>query len=273
LPAVDSENVTNLQADLDLLREAAQAAGLIAMRFFRKDPEVWMKVGSSPVSEADYAADRYLRETLIAARPDYGWLSEETADSAARLSARRTFVVDPIDGTRGFLEGRDVWCVSVAIVEDGRSIVGVLECPARRQTYWALTGGGSFRNGAPLRVGNVGTHPLVAGPKPMIDALPAEVLSTIERRPYVPSLAYRIAMIADGSLDATFVKPNARDWDLAAADLILHEAGGSILDAGGNSLRYARENAGHGALVAGSGQLLGVMARVIAPRPEAVPAP
>ena len=73
------------------------------------------------------------RETLLAARPDYGWLSEETADSSARLSARRTFVVDPIDGTRAFIAGKDVWCVSIAIVEQNRSIVGYLNCPVRRR--------------------------------------------------------------------------------------------------------------------------------------------
>jgi myo-inositol-1(or 4)-monophosphatase len=243
------------------------------MRFFRKDPEVWMKAGSSPVSEADYAADRLLHEALLAARPDYGWLSEETADSAARLSARRTFVVDPIDGTRGFLEGRDVWCVSVAIVENGRSIAGVLECPARNQTYWAVAGGGAFLNGSRIHVRTPGEHPLIAGPKPMVDALPADLLKRIQRRSYIPSLAYRIAMIADGSLDATFVKPNARDWDLAAADLILREAGGSVLDTNGQALRFARENAGHGALAAGSGTLLGIMARVMSQQSDPVGGP
>ena len=111
MPAVDQARDSDLAGDLALLIEAAREAGRIALRFFRQSPEVWMKGGTSPVSEADYAADKYLNETLLAARPDYGWLSEETTDDAARLSARRTFVVDPIDGTRGFLEGRREWCV------------------------------------------------------------------------------------------------------------------------------------------------------------------
>lgn len=239
-------------------------AGRIAMRYFRKSPEVWMKEGSSPVSAADYAVDRFLRETLLAARPDYGWLSEETADSTARLSARKTFVVDPIDGTRGFIEGQNAWCVSVAVVEAGRSLAGALECPARNETYWARHGAGAFRNGAEIRVREVSDDPEIAGHKNLIDALPGGLSSRARRHPYVPSLAYRIAMIAEGRLDATFVKANSHDWDLAAADLILHEAGGGILNAAGVRPSYAGSEIRHGPLVAGSGDLLARMAEVIA---------
>ncbi|TIP78409.1 MAG: 3'(2'),5'-bisphosphate nucleotidase CysQ, partial [Mesorhizobium sp.] len=106
MPELDQvTSAAGAREDLPLLRDAAREAGAIAMRYFGNNPQVWMKGGTSPVSEADHAADAYLRQTLLAARPDYGWLSEETADDPARLAARRTFVVDPIDGTRGFLEG------------------------------------------------------------------------------------------------------------------------------------------------------------------------
>jgi myo-inositol-1(or 4)-monophosphatase len=256
--------VTDVHArDLDLLRDAAAEAGRIAMRYFGKRPEVWMKAGNSPVTEADYAVDRFLRETLTAARPDYGWLSEETADAPGRLAARRTFVVDPIDGTRGFMEGRSAWCVSVAVVENGRSTAGVLECPARRETFWATPGGGAYRNGEAIRVRPLPERPLVAGPKPMIDLLPPDWLARIERRAYIPSLAYRIAMIAAGDLDDSFVKANAHDWDIAAADLILREAGGRIVGAGGRQPGYARAEIAHGPLAAGSGDLLEAMAKVV----------
>jgi len=263
LPEADAPAADDLDADLALLGEAAEEAGRIAMRYFRQDPEVWMKAGSSPVSEADYAVDRFLRETLTAARPDYGWLSEETADSAARLSARRTFVVDPIDGTRGFLEGRDIWCVSAAVVESGHPIAGVLACPARGETYCAVKGQGAFKNGGRLAIGPASERPSVAGPKPFIDAMPQPWLERLERRAYIPSLACRIAMIADGSLDATFVKANAHDWDLAAADLILREAGGRLLNSSRQTPAYAGVTVAHGALAAGSGELLEIMADVI----------
>ena len=86
------------------------------MTFFRNSPNAWSKTGGSPVTEADVAVDEYLRVKLLAERPDYGWLSEETADDPARLSRETIFVVDPIDGTRGFIEGDDRWCVSLALV-------------------------------------------------------------------------------------------------------------------------------------------------------------
>ncbi|RUW06144.1 3'(2'),5'-bisphosphate nucleotidase CysQ, partial [Mesorhizobium sp. M1A.F.Ca.IN.022.05.2.1] len=225
--------------DLALLRDAAREAGTIAMRYFGQNPQVWMKGGTSPVSEADHAADAYLRETLLKARPNYGWLSEETADDHARLSARRTFVVDPIDGTRGFLDGLHSWCVSVAVVEDGRSLAGVLECPAKRETYWALPGEGAFLNGKRIQVRQLGDTVEIGGPKPLVERMPASWQARMRRVAYIPSLAYRLAMIANGKLDATFVKPNAHDWDIAAADLILREAGGALLDRTGKPPRYA----------------------------------
>jgi myo-inositol-1(or 4)-monophosphatase len=250
--------------ELRLLLDAAREAGVIAMGYFGNKQQVWMKGGTSPVSEADHAANAYLQKTLLAARPSYGWLSEETSDDPARLLARRTFVIDPIDGTRGFLEGQRNWCVSVAIVEAGQTLAGVLECPAMGETFWALPGEGAFRNGK-----RIGVRPLpevaeISGLKPLVDRLPLEWQGRLKRAPYSPSLAYRLAMIAKGTLDATFVKPNAHDWDIAAADLILREAGGALLDQSGGAPLYAGEITSHGALAAGSGELLDVLASVIA---------
>ena len=263
MPEADAETRATAD-DLALLRDAAREAGAIAMRYFGKSPEVWMKGGTSPVSEADYAVDRYLRETLLAARPGHGWLSEEAADDPARLSARRTFVVDPIDGTRAFLEGRSTWCVSVALVENGRSIAGVLECPAKQETYWALPGQGAFRNGERIRVRAPAPTVDVAGPKALLDLVPASWQRRMARAAYVPSLAYRLAMIAGGRLDGTFVKPNAHDWDIAAAALILDEAGGALLDRNRRTPAFAGAEIRHGALAAGSGELLAMMAAVLA---------
>jgi myo-inositol-1(or 4)-monophosphatase len=264
LPALDQLTSSEVGDDLALLRNAAREAGAIAMGYFGNNPQVWMKGGTSPVSEADHAADAYLRETLLTARPDYGWLSEETADDHTRLSARRTFVVDPIDGTRGFLDGLHSWCVSVAVVEGGRSLAGVLECPAKHETYWALPGEGAYLNDRRIHVRPLGHNVDIGGPKPLVDLMPEAWQDRLRRSAYIPSLAYRLAMIAAGKLDATFVKPNAHDWDIAAADLILTEAGGALLDSGARPPRYAGQVIHHGALAAGSGELLGVLAGVIA---------
>jgi myo-inositol-1(or 4)-monophosphatase len=252
-----------LEADLVLLRDAAREAGEIAMRHFRRDPEVWMKGGSSPVSAADIEVDRFLRRTLTAARPGYGWLSEETVDGPERLSAERTFVVDPIDGTRAFIEGRRTWCISIAVVDHGSPLAGVLDCPARKEIFEAVAGGVARRNGAPIQVAPATAEPSIAGPKAILSRAPEHMLRG-RRVPYIPSLAYRIAMVAGGEIDATFVKPNSHDWDLAAADLILERAGGVVLGPSGERPRYAGPEPRHGALVAGSGELVREMVEVIA---------
>lgn len=264
MPEAEISGVSGAEDDLLLLLEAAREAGEIAMRYFGKAPEVWMKAGQSPVSEADYAADTFLRETLGAARPDYGWLSEETVDTGARMTARRTFVVDPIDGTRGFLEGNSAWCVSVAVVEAGRTIAGVLDCPARGEIYSAMPGKGAHKNGVRIAVREPGTELAIGGPQRFVDLLPEELRRRTRRMPHIPSLAYRLAMIAEGSIDATFVKPNAHDWDIAAVDLILTEAGGQLLDAKGGRPVYASAVPRHGVLVGGSGELLRAMAGAVA---------
>ena len=250
--------------DLDLIIDAARAAGAVALNLRAAGLTTTTKADHTPVSNADLAVDALLRDQLGAARPDYGWLSEETADDHARLAARRTFVVDPIDGTRGFLDGLHSWCVSVAVVEDGRSLAGVLECPAKRETYWALPGEGAYLNDRRIHVRPIGDAVDMGGPKPLVDLVPEPWQGRLRRTAYIPSLAYRLAMIAAGKLDATFVKPSAHDWDIAAADLILTEAGGALVDRSGAPPRYAGEIINHGALAAGSGKLLGVLTGVLA---------
>jgi myo-inositol-1(or 4)-monophosphatase len=262
LRAVDTER-TDAEADLALIAAAARAGGEIAMRFFRQKPEVWMKPGASPVSEADIAVDTYLRDTLRAARPAYGWLSEETADTPDRLGASRLFVVDPIDGTRAYIDGRETWCVSIAVVEAGRPIAGVLACPAMGEFYMSARGGGADLDGRRLRIADPSLEPALAGPKPLVDSARG-IFPQLRTVPYIPSLAYRVAMVAAGRIDATFVKPRSHDWDLAAADLILSEAGGRINDRSGAELTYGGVNPSHGSLVAGGGFLLEKLSGVIA---------
>jgi myo-inositol-1(or 4)-monophosphatase len=255
--------------DLELIREAAEGAGQIALSYFRQAPQIWMKTGNSPVTEADLAADKYLKDMLLTARPNYGWISEETHDERAASPRQRFFVVDPIDGTRAFIEGSDVWCVSVAVIENGRPVAGVLECPARNEIITALPGYGAQQNGSAIRV-QAETKPFkVAGPAAFLKRLPEHFLASMEHAPYVASLAYRIAMVARGDIAGTFVRPNSHDWDLAAADLILSEAGGNVLTAEGKALTYGLRNTStgdyrHGALVAASGLLMDNMLDVVA---------
>ncbi|WP_244635515.1 3'(2'),5'-bisphosphate nucleotidase CysQ [Chthonobacter albigriseus] len=237
--------------DLALLTSAAEAAADIALGFFRQDPKVWHKDNASPVSEADYAVDSFLKDRLLAARPDYGWLSEETEDDSGRLERRRVFVVDPIDGTRGFLAGSDEWTISLAVVEKGRPDTAVLIQPTRAHVFFATAGGGAWLNRRPLAMErHVGIHRAkVAGPAALLTRL-RHKLGPMPDGGYVASLALRIAMVADGRLDLALAKPNAHDWDIAAADLVLAEAGGRLLDVTGTPILYNRPHPRHGALVA-----------------------
>ncbi len=135
--------------DLQLLRSAAVAAGIIALGFFRQDVKSWTKDNASPVSEADLVVDRFLASTLLGGRPHYGWLSEETVDNPSRLDCDRVFIVDPIDGTRAFLRGEDCWTISLAVVENGAPVAGVVYAPARDEMYEASLGAGPARTALP----------------------------------------------------------------------------------------------------------------------------
>lgn len=246
----------SLKADLDLLTAAALRAGELAMRFFRRSPQAWAKEGGSPVTEADVAVDHLLRTALLGERPLYGWLSEETEDDPARIGRERIFVVDPIDGTRAFIEGDDRWCVSVAVVQAGRPVAAALAVPARRELFTATAGGGAWageaRLSASARPELAGAR--VAGPRGWLkSALLHDAAPRLQ--PHVPSLAYRIAAVATGRLDAAFASPRAHDWDLAASDLLVHEAGGRLTDLAGAAPIYNREIPRHGVLAAANPKL------------------
>ncbi|PLX36173.1 MAG: 3'(2'),5'-bisphosphate nucleotidase CysQ [Hyphomicrobiales bacterium] len=239
------------ESDLALLEQAARAAGDIALKYFRRDPEVWTKENDSPVSEADYAVDRYLRETLTAARSAYGWLSEETADDGERLERTRVFIVDPIDGTRAFVEGKDDWTISLAVVDDGRPVAAALFAPVHGEMFLASAHGGTTLNGAAIRPGETSdlARARLAGPWPVLKPVIAR-FPGLTNVGFIPSLAYRLALVADGRLDGAVARPNAHDWDLAAADLLVHEAGAKLTDASGATIRYNSAEIRHPALIA-----------------------
>jgi myo-inositol-1(or 4)-monophosphatase len=245
----------NNDQDLRLLEEVVSAAGQLAMGFFKSDNEVWMKSGNSPVSQADMAVNDYLQKHLLAVRPDYGWLSEETEDDGSRLERQRVFMVDPIDGTRGFIKGLDEWCISVAIIEAGRPVAGVLECPALGQTFTATAATNSAINGKKITVTRSTKITNATGSHKINKTLATSHSPEIEVVPFIPSLAYRIALVAAGKIDLALARPGAHDWDLAAVDLILANAGGKLVDLEGCKLRYDRQNLRHEALIACSTNL------------------
>lgn len=251
---------TELSALLARMMDDARVAGEIAMGYFRPgertSASVESKEGGSPVTEADHRVDAFLKHRLGEALPAAGWLSEETADTDARLSRDLVFIVDPIDGTRGFMHGDARWAVAIALVERGRPVAGIVHLPARGETFSAARGLGAFRNSEPVRVSGRADieGSLMAGPKSTLDAMARGGLR-FAAEPRIPSLAYRLARVAEGSLDVGIASTNACDWDIAAADLIIHEAGGRLTDMRGSRPKYNREVTRHEMLGAWPAQL------------------
>src|SRR6476660_3190726 len=218
---------------------------------FRTELKKWTKGVSSPVSEADIAVNDLLEDRLRSATPDYGWLSEESADDATRLGKPLVWIVDPIDGTRAYLAGRSDWCVSVALVEDASPVLAAVFAPASDEFFFAARRQGAALNERKLRAtsGDALDFARMAGPKPLVQRLSPSP-DEIELHPRIGSLALRLCRVAQGSLDAAFAGGQSRDWDLAAANLIVQEANGNMTKLSGEPISYSRREVTHGVLVA-----------------------
>jgi len=234
-----------------VLNAAVREAGALALSMFGVSVKTWTKGQGSPVTAADMAVNDLLQARLAGAAPGIAWLSEESTDDPARRTARRVWVVDPIDGTRAFIAGRTDWAVSAALVEDNRPVLAALFAPAEPAFYAAAAGKGATLDGAPIAAADSaqleGTR--IAGPKSYLDRLSALGLP-FEPVPRIHSIALRFALIARSTLDVAFSGGSSHDWDLAAADLLVHEAGGAMTTLTGQPLVYNRADLTHGPLVA-----------------------
>jgi myo-inositol-1(or 4)-monophosphatase len=231
-----------------VVREAGEIARATARTPFKR----WTKGhDNSPVSEGDIAVNDFLRGRLGALVPEAAWLSEETEDRPAERAVPLAWIVDPIDGTRAYIEGRADWTVAVALVERGLPRLAAVYAPVTDEMFSALRGKGATLNGARISVsdgaGLAGAR--LAGPRRHLERL-GRLHPQIETRPKVFSLALRLARVAHGEFDAALASGGSHDWDLAAADLLVHEAGGVISDLAGRGLTYNRPDVVHGALLA-----------------------
>jgi myo-inositol-1(or 4)-monophosphatase len=244
--------MSDVASDLALILDAAHEAGALARDIRRKGLEIEYKADdNTPVTNADLAADKLLTTRLRAERPAYGWLSEETIDDSDRMEQRRIFVVDPIDGTRAFLKDRPWWSVSIAVVEDGRSVAGVVFAPELEESYAAAVGQGATLNGEPIApsaetrledcrmVGDPAlfAHPAWPTPWPAM---------RVEQR---NSTAYRMCLVAAGVFDAAVAPVRKWDWDVAAGDLIARESGCFVGDHNGRAFRYNRARPSQASLI------------------------
>jgi len=229
------------ETDLDLLTAAARDAGRIALQYHRNDPAVTEKPdGAGPVSEADLAVNAALESALRTARPGYGWLSEESTDSAARLQTDRQFIVDPIDGTRAFIDGSGDWAHALAIVEAGTVIAGAVYLPVHDLMFAAVRGEGATLNGArlsatdpPLEAATLLATKANFAPRFWKDGKAPPV-----KRKFRSSLAYRMCLTAQGRYDAMLTLRPSWEWDIAAGALIAAEAGAQVTDQHQAALRF-----------------------------------
>jgi len=231
------------------MREAGEIARATARRPFKQ----WTKgEDRSPVTDADIAVNEILHERLPTLVHGAGWLSEESQDPPPDRAFPLVWIVDPIDGTRAYISGRADWTISVALVEHGRPLIAALYAPVTDEMFLVSRGHGATLNGASIRTtsGKMLGGAKVAGPKRYLDRLSGFTQGGLSPQPKIHSLALRIARVAQGELDAALASDGSHDWDLAGADLLVHEAGGALTDFAGRPLTYNAARSSHGALIA-----------------------
>ncbi|WP_394730195.1 3'(2'),5'-bisphosphate nucleotidase CysQ [Altererythrobacter sp. GH1-8] len=212
--------------------------------------EMWEKEPGHPVCLADIEVDAFLKRELGALLPSAGWLSEETADNPARLAHDLVWLVDPIDGTRDFIRGRTGWAISVALVSNGRPLIGMLSAPARGEEWLSVAGQGATLNGLAIKAS---TRSDLSGARVPTDQL-ATIDSDLTMVEKPNSIALRMAMVADNRADLVATLRWGYEWDIGAATLIAREAGAMISDAHGEQLRFnKRDPRAFGVLVCAQG--------------------
>jgi myo-inositol-1(or 4)-monophosphatase len=261
-------------ADFDLLRQTARDASQLSLSFFGRAIAKEQKPDGSAVTEADKAVDALLVSRLRDTRPDYGWLSEESAEHENRLNARRVWVLDPIDGTRAFIQGRDDWTIALALVEDGNPVLSVVINPVRDEIFEAQAGLGAYLNGKRIFVSRQsaleGARLVVTGSalssRRWSDPWP-EVTSV-----WANSIIYRFALVASAQADACFALVPKWEWDVAAGALLVSEAGGVVSDRAGFPLKFNTQEAKVKGFLAAAPKLHQVLAERLTGALEATPA-
>ena len=240
------------EEDFEILSRAVREAGTLASSYFKESPKAFTKADGSQVSEADLAVDAGLKLDLTTRRRDYGWLSEESPDDRSRLKYSRVWMIDPIDGTGAFLREIPEWTISAALVEDGVPVIGVVYNPEKDEFFHAIRGAGAFLNDQQIHTTDQATlegAKMIASGGLFKKKIWEDPWPNVTAQ-WVNSVAYRLALVACGRGDATISLTPKAEWDLAAAAVIVEEAGGVITDHHGGPHGYNNENPKFPSLVA-----------------------
>jgi myo-inositol-1(or 4)-monophosphatase len=245
--------------ELDVAVGAVREAGAVIRSLYGTALPVFEKGdrGSSPLTEADTRANEIIQRRVMAAFPEDGWLSEESRDSPARLGKRRVWIVDPLDGTKEFVQQIPEFAVCLALAEDGRPIVGVTHNPITGELYTATPTGGASRDGERIAVSST---------ERLADAVLLASRSESERGEWdrfrgrftielSGSVAYKLALVAAGRADATFTLTPKNEWDVCSSVCLIESAGGRVTDLAGAPLRFNQQTTMLSGLVASNGRL------------------
>jgi myo-inositol-1(or 4)-monophosphatase len=277
---------TDLRRELDLAREAALSAGEILERYFRdRGFEIDQKGRDNPVTTADFDADSEIKRLLRSSFPEYGWLSEETADNSDRLSCRRVWIVDPLDGTKEFIKGIPEFVIAIALAEEGRPILGVTYNPIKREMFWCAQRSGCYMidgtafPGCPLeQLDSQSQHVHVTTTPALEEATVLASRSETSRGEWkryegklrvnpIGSVAYKLALVAAGRADATFTRTPKSEWDIASGAALIVEAGGRITDIDGTEMRFNKPSVKLKGFVASNALLHAEIERLV-PHPD-----
>jgi len=234
-----------MNSDLNIAISAAKEAGTLIMNYYKADYEIRDKGYHNPVTTADHAADSQLKGILMEAHSDYGWLSEETVDSPDRLSKKRVWVVDPLDGTKEFIEGVPHFVVSVALVENGEPIVGVLYNPVTKEMFTAAKSEGAFLNDDPILCAtkeNVSEMVILNSRSETRRGLWEPYDGIFGKLKAIGSVAYKLGLTAAGKADIFASLRPKNEWDICAGNCIINEAGGKLIDLNGHQRLYNQKN-------------------------------
>jgi myo-inositol-1(or 4)-monophosphatase len=246
-----------LAREREVAVQAARGAGAILRRHYEGVVEAREKGRDNPVTAADLESNTHIHETIAGAFPDDGWLSEETADSSERLGRRRVWVVDPLDGTKEFIQHIPEFCVCIALTEDGYPVVAVEYNPAADRLYVAVRGQGTTMNGAPVRVSATRDVPeaRVLASRSEDKRGEWDVFKPRVRVELTGSVAFKLAQLASGQGDATFTLTPKNEWDICAGTLLVEEAGGRVTDIAGMRLVFNQPSPLRPGMIATNGVL------------------
>jgi myo-inositol-1(or 4)-monophosphatase len=263
----------DLTRELALAKKAARAAGEILRGYWRRGGyKIGSKGHDNPVTAADLEADRAIKKLLRDPFPGYGWLSEETVDNDDRLECRRVWIVDPLDGTKEFINGIPEFAVAIALVEDGVPVLGVTYNPIKREMYWAARGVGCHLNTRRVRVTRKRTlkRATVLASRSETARGEWQGFGGMLKVSPTGSVAYKLAMVAAGKADATFTRSPKSEWDIASGAALVIEAGGTITDIKGREIRFNQRNVKLEGLIADNTILHAALMKV-APKPARKP--